>query len=473
MTDTRTDPAPLLAELERVCGTAGVIRQGDAMAPYLHERRDLFHGRALAVALPESAAAVAAVVRACHEAGVAVVPQGGNTGLCGGAAPDASATQVIVSLRRLCRIRAVDPANFTMTVESGCVLADLQRAADDADRLFPLSYAAEDQCLIGGNLSTNAGGMNVLRYGNARDLVLGVEVVLPDGRAWNGLRALRKDNSGYDLKDLFIGAEGTLGIVTAAVLKLYPRPRHHASALMGLRSAEDAVSLLSHLRTATGDGLTACELMGRTPVEFAIRHAGCREPFDKQYAWYVVADVTSSRLRDDLPGLLREALREAGDLVGDYRMADDADGRAELWRIRKSIPGAQKHEGGSIKHDISVPVSRIPEFLQRAGDAVTERLPDIRPCPFGHVGDGNIHFNLSQPVGADTTAFLARWSEFNRLVHDIVMDMDGSFAAEHGVGQLKPGEVVRLKSAEEVDLMRRVKQAIDPQNGMNPGKLIR
>ncbi|WP_440997835.1 FAD-binding oxidoreductase [Arhodomonas sp. SL1] len=467
------EPDALVPALAQRLGPEAVITDEARLAPYLEERRGLFHGRCRAVIRPASTEEVAESVRLCAAAGISIVPQGGNTGHCGGAAPDAGGGQVILSLERLDRIRAVDPVGHTLVAEAGCILADVQRAAAESDRLFPLSYAAEGQCRIGGNLATNAGGMNVLRYGNARDLVLGVEVVLADGRIWDGLRALRKDNSGYDLKDLFIGAEGTLGIITAAVLRLFPRPRHHATALVGLDGPETTLELLALLRAETGDALSAFEIMARRPVEFALRHgAGCVEPFEQQWPWYVLLDVTSSRRRDDLPGLLEAALARSAGIARDYRVAAEATDRERLWALRNAIPGAQKHEGASIKHDISVPLPAIPEFLARATAAVERRLPGVRPCPFGHVGDGNIHFNLSQPPGMDADEFLGRWDEFNRLVHDIVAELDGSFAAEHGVGQLKPAEVARLKSPVEQDLMRWIKRALDPEDRLNPGKVV-
>lgn len=415
------------------------------------------------------------MVRACSDAGVAIVPQSGNTGLCGGAAPLDANRQILLSLERMKRIRATDPANFTLTAEAGCILAEVHSVAEALDRLFPLSYAAEDRCCIGGNLSTNAGGMNVLRYGNMRDLVLGVEVVLADGRIWDGLSQLRKDNSGYDLKNLFIGAEGTLGIVTAAVLKLYPRPRHRTSAVVGLQEIEDAISLLDMLRPAAGETLTACEIMGRLPVEFALRHIPeCREPFDTIYPWYLLLQATSSRARDNLPELLRNTLQHAGQqrIAREWRIAESDLQTKSLWRIRKGIPAAQKNEGGSIKHDVSVPVSRIAEFIHRATAAVIARLPGIRPCPFGHIGDGNIHFNLSQPPEMAPEVFLAHRDELSWIVHDLVAAMDGSFAAEHGVGRLKTAEVGRYKSPVEIALMQRLKAALDPKGILNPGVIL-
>ncbi|MCO6441006.1 MAG: FAD-binding oxidoreductase [Nitrococcus mobilis] len=465
----------LIQKLQQAVGPEGVVCDSARMTPYLEERRGRFKPHAAAVVLPAQTTEVAAVVQACAEADATIVPQAGNTGLCGGAAPQDAHRQILLNLERMNRIRAVDRSNFTLTAEAGCVLADVQAAAAAAHRLFPLSYAAEDRCHIGGNLATNAGGMNVLRYGNARELVLGVEVVLADGRIWNGLTPLRKDNSGYDLKDLFIGSEGTLGIITAAVLKLYPRPRQRSSAIIGLLQVEHAIALLDRLQTTTGETLVACEIMGRVPVEFALRHIqGCREPFATPYPWYLLIELTSSRWTDELPGLLRETLQRAAEnrLVAEWRVAEGHSEAEALWRIRKSIPAAQKHEGGSIKHDISVPLSRVAEFIERASATLIKRLPGTRPCPFGHIGDGNIHFNLSQPPAMDPEIFLAHWDEFNRIVHDIVADMGGSFAAEHGVGRLKPPEVARYKSAVEIDLMRRLKTALDPTGILNPGVII-
>ncbi|MCR6630872.1 MAG: FAD-binding oxidoreductase [Magnetospirillum sp.] len=450
----------------------GNVLTGTDMAPYLSEERGLYHGSALAVLRPGSAGEVAAVVKACAAAGIAVVPQGGNTGLCGGGVPDGRA--VVVSTERLTRIRALDPINFTLTAEAGCVLATLQAAAEERDCLFPLSLAAEGSCRIGGNISTNAGGVNVLRYGNTRDLVLGLEVVLPDGRVWDGLRALRKDNTGYDLKHLFIGAEGTLGIVTACTLKLFPRPREIATAMVALPDPESALAILAAARSASGDAVTACELIPRIGVDLCVAHvAGARDPFDRPYPWVLLLELASSRpggLREALEGVLEAALENGHAL--DAVLAESGEQRKALWRIREGVPEAQKKEGGSIKHDVAVATSRVPEMLRRCTAAVEESLPGVRVVAFGHLGDGNIHFNLTQPAGADKQAFLAEWARMNRLVHDIVADMGGSVSAEHGIGRLKIEEMARYKSEVELDLMRRVKAALDPQGIMNPGKIL-
>jgi len=448
------------------------VLTGTDMAPYLSEERGLYQGSALAVVRPGSTEEVAALVRACAEAGIAVVPQGGNTGLCGGAVPSGQA--VVISTERLNRVRAIDPVNFTMIAEAGCVLANLHAAAEAENCLFPLSLAAEGSCRIGGNISTNAGGVNVLRYGNTRELVLGLEVVLADGRIWNGLRSLRKDNTGYDLKDLFVGAEGTLGIVTACVLKLFPRPREVETAFIALPHPEAAIRLLAAARAASGDAVTACELIPRIGLDLCLAHvSGTRDPFAAPHPWYLLLELSSSRpggLRDALEAVLAESLGNG--LAENAVLAESGEQRKSFWRIREGIPEAQKKEGGSIKHDVAVATSRVPEMLARCTNAVEAALPGLRVVAFGHIGDGNIHFNLTQPIGADKQAFLAEWERMNKLVHDIVSDMGGSVSAEHGIGMLKIHEMARYKSDVELDLMRRVKQALDPQGIMNPGKML-
>jgi D-lactate dehydrogenase (cytochrome) len=462
-------------QLADIVGPTACIADTAAMAPYLHEERGLYHGKAALVLRPGSTAEVAQIVAACAAAGVPIVPQGGNTGLCGGAAPHEDASEVILNLGRMNKVRAIDPMNFTITAEAGCILAEVQRTAEENGTLFPLSLAAEGSCQIGGNLATNAGGINVLRYGNARDLVLGLEVVLPDGRIWNGLRALGKDNTGYALRHLFVGAEGTLGIITAAVLKLFPRPSEVATALCAVENIADAGKLLNRARALSGDAVTAFELVPRIGLEMCAKHiAGASDPFAAPHPWYVLIEFSSprpdARIRASFDALLESAFEEG--IIGDAVIAESAQQQKNLWRIRESLPEAQKFEGGSIKHDVSVPVSRVPEFIALASAAVTEAFPGARPVPFGHLGDGNIHFNVSQPPGVDKAAYLAQWATMNRIVHDIVVGMQGSISAEHGIGMLKVDEMKHYKDPVELDLMRRLKRAIDPANLMNPGKVV-
>jgi D-lactate dehydrogenase (cytochrome) len=373
------------------------------------------------------------------------------------------------------RIRTIDPLNHTMTVEAGCILADLQRAADNIGCLFPLSMASEGSCQIGGNLSTNAGGIAVLRYGNAREQVMGLEVVLPDGQVWNGLRGLRKDNTGYDLKHLFIGAEGTLGIITAAVLKLYPRPKARETALAGMTRVEDVLDLFAQIRNAAGDTLTGFEMMPRIAIEFSCRHTpGVADPFGKPHRYYALIELTSSRPGDPLRDLLQNELGQAleGGLIADAVVASSLSQADALWKIREAIPEAQKHEGGSIKHDISVPVSRIADFMNLAIPRMEREIAGVRVCAFGHVGDGNIHFNLSQPIGADKQAFLDRWQPINRIVNAMVADLGGSISAEHGIGRLKMNQLREFKTEPEIAMMCKIKAALDAGNIMNPGKVI-
>ncbi len=464
----------IVTQLAAIVGAGNVLIGAADLVPYLEEQRGLYHGAARAVVRPGSTEEVAAVVTACAAAGVAMVPQGGNTGLCGGGVPSERGDSVVISTERLTRIRKLDPVNFTLTAEAGCVLASLQAAADEVGCLFPLSLAAEGSCRIGGNISTNAGGTNVLRYGNARDLVLGLEVVLPDGQIWNGLKSLRKDNTGYALHHLFIGAEGTLGIVTAAVLKLFPAIVERQTALVGFRDLDAALVLLARARRASGDAVTACELIPRIGLDLCLRHIpGSRDPFAESHPWYLLLELSSSRpggLREALEAMLAEALDEG--LAQDVVLAESGEQRRALWHLRESIPEAQKKEGGSIKHDVAVATSRVPEMIRRCTEAVEAALPGVRVVPFGHLGDGNTHFNLTQPAGADTPAFLDQWGRMNRIVHDIVVAMEGSISAEHGIGRLKVEELAHYKPALDLDLMRRVKTALDPQGIMNPGKVL-
>jgi D-lactate dehydrogenase (cytochrome) len=464
----------LIERLRAEIGAAHVLTDTDAMAPFLSEPRGLFHGRARAVVRPATAEEAAAVVRACREAGAAIVPQGGNTGLVGGNVPFEHGEEVVLSTARLTRIRALDPVNLTATVEAGVILADLQRAAAEADALFPVSLAAEGSCMIGGAIASNAGGTGVLRYGSMRDQVLGLEVVLPDGRLWNGLRRLGKDNAGYALRHLFAGSEGTLGLITAATLRLYPRPASVATAVCGLEALDKVTALLRHARARSGDTVTAFEFQPRFGLEMVCRHIpGCTDPLGKAFPWYALVELSSpdpEGARATLEAVLAEALE--AELIGDAVLAESLDQQAALWRLREAMSEAQRFEGGSIKHDVSLPVSDIPAFIARANAAVAALVPGIRPCPFGHVGDGNVHYNLSQPEGMDKAAFLARWDEIARAVHDIVAEMEGSIAAEHGVGRLKRAELARLKAPVELDMMRAVKQALDPDGLFNPGKVV-
>ena len=470
------DLSPGIIERLRVLlGAKGCVTDRQDMLAHLAEPRDLWHGRAAAVLKPASTAEVAAAVKLCAEAGVKIVPQGGNTGLVGGAMPSAAGDEVVLSLARLNKVRAVDPLNDTITVEAGCVLANVQAAAAAADRLFPLRISSEGTCQIGGNLSTNAGGTAVLHYGNTRELVLGVEVVLPDGRVWDGLRALRKDNTGYDLKQIFIGAEGTLGIVTAAVLKLFPRPRDVQVALAAVRDPAAAVELLGAARAMSGDQVTAFELMPRIGLDFTLKHIpGTVDPMPARYDWQVLIELSGGRsdgsLRQTLEAILAEGMERG--LVLDAVISASEAQTAAIWKLRDGMSDAQKPEGGSIKHDVAVPVSRVADFMRHATAAIERLMPGVRIVAFGHIGDGNIHFNLSQPLGADKAAFLDRWHEANEVVHGIAAELGGSISAEHGLGQLKRDEIRRYKSALELDLMRRIKQALDPQGIMNPGKLL-
>ncbi len=475
---TASAPSRIDDTLDRIkdaVGPGGFIADPADMAPYLREERGLYRGAARLVVRPRSTDEVASVVRLCAEAGLPIYPQGGNTGLCGGAVPDEDGRGIVLSLARMNRVRALDAANFTITVEAGAILAAVQRAASEADRLFPLSLGAEGTCQIGGNLSTNAGGIAVLRYGNMRDLTLGLEVVLPDGTVWDGLRALRKDNTGYDLKQLFIGSEGTLGIITAATLKLFPRPREIETAFLGLARVADAMTLFANARAATGDQLTAFELIPRIGLDIAMAHIpGVNDPLARPHAWYVLMELSSSQegrgLRQALDDLLASSLE--GSLIEDGTIAESQAQAKALWRIREAMVEAQKHIGAGVKHDISVPVSKVAEFILKASGEVASRYPGIRTIAFGHVGDGNIHFNLAQPVSSAPAAFLAETGALNRIVHDIAAGFAGSISAEHGIGRLKRDELPRYKPEPALDLMRRIKHALDPHGIMNPGKVI-
>jgi FAD/FMN-containing dehydrogenase len=467
--------AEFLRALHAIVGAEHVLVDPTDQAPYLIDWRGRYRGTACAVALPADTAEVAAVVKLCAERRIPIVPQGGNTGLVGGSVPDESGAALVLSLKRMHRVRALDLDNDTITVESGCLLASVQEAAREAQRLFPLSLAAEGSCTVGGNLSTNAGGTAVLRYGNMRELVLGLEVVLPDGRVWDGLRGLRKDNTGYDLKQLFIGAEGTLGVVTAAVLKLFPAPTASATAFAAVRDPDAAVALLRLMRARCAEHLTTFELLSQPALDLVVTHmAGSQVPLTQSYPWYVLVELTGPGVDEALQAELVETLEAAAEagLVPDAALAESVAQRNALWALRENMSEAQRLEGAGIKHDISIPVSSIPRFLERAGAQLVEAFPQVRIVAFGHLGDGNLHYNLVQPRGRSKEAFLAEADRANLIVHDEVARLRGSISAEHGLGQLKRDEIVRYKSAVELELMRAVKRALDPAGLMNPGKVL-
>ncbi len=479
MTETREPfQRPSLATLDsltRIVGEDHAIRDAEAMAPYLVEWRDRYVGKAALVLKPGSTAEVSAILKFANATRTPIVPQGGNTGLVGGQIPFESGHEVVVSLERLAHIRVVDLSGDTMTVEAGVVLANAQSVAASAGRLFPLSLASEGSCQIGGVLATNAGGMSVLAYGSARDLALGLEVVVADGSVWNGLKGLRKDNSGYDLKDLFIGSEGTLGIITAAVLRLVPKPKEMATAFAGVGSPEAALAFFTRVHEQAGPALTAFELLPRIGLDFVLRHGSeTRDPLSSPHAWYVLFELSSPCDNGEIVRLA-ETLLAAGieaKEVGDAVLASSLAQGAELWRMRELMSEVQRQEGGSIKHDVSVPVAKVPEFIARADQLIELMIPGARPVPFGHLGDGNIHYNVSQPVAMDRTVFLANWEALNAAVHEIVLDLGGSISAEHGIGRLKRDLLPHAKQPLELELMRRIKRAFDPNGILNPGKLL-
>jgi D-lactate dehydrogenase (cytochrome) len=459
-----------------IVGPDGILTDAADIAPYLTDHRKLYQGRALAVLVPRSVEEISRLLRFCNENRIGVVPHGGNTGYCGGATPDESGNQVVVSMRRMNRIRGVDALNYSLVAEAGCILADVQRAAEEAERFFPLSLGSEGTCQIGGNLSTNAGGLSVLRYGMMRELVLGLEVVLADGRVLSSLSALRKDNTGYDIKSLFLGAEGTLGIITAASVKLFPKIRSSATAFAAVPEVRAAVDLLARLREASGDRISSFELIPRIGVELTTQHIpGVIDPLHQPYSWYVLCELTSARAADPLDTIMEEALGAALEdgLVLDAALARSERERAALWKLRETIPEAQRLDGASLKHDISVTITALPDFVERASRWVEDNVPDGRLVIYGHVGDGNLHFNLNQAPGSDRNIFLAREPAIKRALHDLVSEFGGSFSAEHGIGRLKVGELEHYAAPVEIDLMRAVKKALDPNGVLNPGKVLR
>jgi FAD/FMN-containing dehydrogenase len=469
------DPASITQQLGALLDEGGVLTDPARIAPMLRDHRALYRGHALAVVAPADTAAVARVVAFCNEHHIGVVPQGGNTSYCGGATPDASSSQVLVSLARLNRVRGIDAANYTLVAEAGCILAKLQAAAAEADRYLPLSLGSEGSCMLGGNLSTNAGGLNVIRYGMARELVLGLEVVLADGRVMDTLTGLRKDNTGYDVKSLFLGAEGTLGIITAACLKLYPALRSRATAFVALRDPAAAVALLGALREASGDRVSSFELIPRIGVELTLRHIpGIAEPLETPAEWYALCELSTSRANEPLEALLEQSLADAHESGGvlDAAVALSERERDMFWRLRESIPEAQRKEGASLKHDISVPVSQVPRFIEVAGAWVAQHVPQGVLVAYGHLGDGNLHFNISQKAGTQAFQLQAVEQKARRAIHDLVKEFGGSFSAEHGIGQLKVFELERYAPPVELDLMRTLKRALDPNGIMNPGKVL-
>jgi FAD/FMN-containing dehydrogenase len=467
--------AETIEALVRIVGEHQSLRDDADMAPYLTEWRDRYRGKAALVLKPGSTDEVAAILKCANAARVGIVPQGGNTGLVGAQIPDESGSQVVLSLQRMTHVRDVDLASNTMTVEAGLTLAAAQQVAERAHRLFPLSLASEGSCQIGGVLATNAGGLAVLAYGNARDLALGLEVVLADGRVWHALKSLRKDNTGYDLRDLFIGSEGTLGIITAAVLRLFPRPMERVTCMAGLSDLERAPEFFTRMHDAAGSMLTAFEVLPRIGIEFAVKHGHeLRDPFPTRHAWYLLFELTSPRVGEEPDRLAEALLQEAIDAgeIADAIVATSLKQSKDLWRLREVMSEAQKPEGGSIKHDVSVPVACVPELIARANQLVELMIPGARPVPFGHLGDGNIHYNVSQPVGMDKAVFLSNWEALNAAVHEIVLDLGGSISAEHGIGRMKRDLLPHAKGELAIELMRKIKESFDPNGILNPGKLL-
>jgi FAD/FMN-containing dehydrogenase len=461
----------LIARFRAIVGERYGVTEPSDVAPYVTEERGLFHGRSPLVLRPGSTAEVAAICKLATEHKIALVPQGGNTGLVGGQTPHHG--EVVVSTRRLDKIRDIDPASNTMTCESGVVLQVAQQKAAEVDRLFPLSLGAEGSCTIGGNLSTNAGGTAALAFGVAREMALGLEVVLADGRILNGLSKLKKDNTGYDLRNLFIGAEGTLGIITAATLRLFPKPRAVETAFVGLKSPTNALKLLSISQNEAAGSLTSFELLADIAVDFSVRHGiDIRAPLASPHPWFVLMELSSSRddARATLEAILAQGMEQG--IVDDAVIAANLSQRAAFWKLRDEMSAAQKPEGGSIKHDISVPVAAVPAFIAEANAAVVNLIPGARPVPFGHLGDGNIHYNVSQPIGAKAADFLARWHDVNAVVFEIVLRMGGSISAEHGIGVLKRDELPEVKDKVAIELMRNIKSMLDPLGIMNPGKVL-
>ncbi len=465
----------LLVRFAEIVGEANALTRPEDQAAYLREWRDRYVGKTLAVLRPGSTEDVSRILALANEHGIGVVPQAGNTGLVGGQIPSMRGDEIVLSVGRLNRIRDVDAAGGTLVAEAGVTLAAVQSAAEGANRLFPLSMASEGSARVGGFLATNAGGTAVLAYGSARNLTLGLEAVLADGRVWHGLRTLKKDNTGYDLRDLLISSEGTLGVITAAALKMLPRPAEQATALIALEKPEDALKLFRLAEETAGSTLTAFEFWVRRVMDFALAHIpNTRDPFAGPHPWYALLEISSGesggRAAKQLETLLVKASEQG--LIRDAVIAGSLSQARDLWRLRESLSEAQKGAGGSIKHDISVPVARIPEFLARAAPVVERVCPGARPVPFGHFGDGNLHYNVTQPEAMERAQYLALWDAMSDAVHGLVAEMDGSISAEHGIGQMKREALVRFKSPVELDMMRAIKKALDPKGILNPGKVL-
>lgn len=453
--------------LTAIVGAKGIAVEREEMAPFLKERRGLYEGSCLAVVSPASTEQVSEVVRLCFDQDIPITPQSGNTGLCGGAVPSGG---ILLNLGRMNKVRNLDRVGCTMTVEAGCILAGLQDVASRENLLLSLSCPSQKECQIGGNISTNLGGTNVLRYGNTRDVVLGLEVVLPNGEIWNGLRGLRKDNAGYDLKHLYIGAEGTLGIITAATLKLYPAPQVQQTAIVATHTIQELMEVFVSVRSHFAENLSGFEIISRNAIDIVLEYEqDTEDPFSQKYSWYGLIELNSTDSQLDLKKPLQRLLKKSSFAI---KVAQDTRESAALWKIRDLISAAQKVKGTSIKHDVSLPLNRLADFIDQGTLLVEKEIPGVIVCSFGHAGDGNVHFNLTQPQDMDGQKFLALWGEVNRLVHTLVDEMGGSIAAEHGVGQLKVGEMEHYKSAVEMDLMRQIKRTLDPKNICNPGKVI-
>jgi len=474
MSETHGPDDRLIEQFVEIVGAANAICDAQAMAPFVVEQRKLYEGSAAVVLRPGTTQEVSDILKLAHATGTIIVPQGGNTGLVGAQIPFKTGNEIIVQMGRMNAVRDIDVSNNSLTVEAGAILQTIQQVADDNDRLFPLSLGAEGSCQIGGNLSTNAGGTAVLHYGSTRDLVLGLEVVLADGTVWQGLRKLRKDNTGYDLKHLFIGAEGTLGIITAVVLKLYPKPKTRATALIGLNSISDALKVLE-MTLSHSDGVTSFEFLPRFAMEIVLKHGrGVRNPLAQQHPWYLLVELSSGDADGGLNETLLEVLERAFErnLISDAAVATSESQRLAFWQIRTLISEVQKLEGASIKNDIAVPVSAIPEFLQRADEAVEAIVPEPRICAFGHLGDGNVHYNITQPVEMAADEFIDLWEQITTAVNEVTLNLGGTISAEHGIGRMKRHHMAHIKSAVELEMMCSIKQLFDPSNILNPGKLL-